>query len=71
MTHVFQIFAALAFPIEDNSDVFISYQLQANYALPENETDYQYPPIITDDSRRSFHFTRKRIYQYFEEELSS
>lgn len=64
----FQLFLAIAIPLElPNTNVFVSYNFEANYNLPENQTEFEYPPIIS----RSFPINRKYIYTALEFKMKS
>lgn len=63
-----QIFVAIAVPVElPDTNVFVSYNFEANYNLPENATQYEIIPTV----ERSFQITRKYIYDALEFKLSS
>lgn len=59
-----QILTAFAVPLKINTpgDVFLSVNFEAAYNLPENETDFSYPPIIGST-------TRQLLYELFERKL--
>ncbi|XP_017776028.1 PREDICTED: uncharacterized protein LOC108562263 [Nicrophorus vespilloides] len=62
------LFIALALPLEvDNIDLFFSYNFEGNYVLPQNQTEWEYPPIIS----KSFNIARKFVYNAFEFKLKS
>lgn len=43
----FQMFVAVALPLElKTNSAYFAYNFEANYALPDNTTQYQYPPLI-------------------------
>lgn len=60
---LFKIFVAIAVPLEAPlTNVFVSYNFEANYNLPENSTEYEIVPIV----ERSLQITRKYIYDAIE-----
>lgn len=64
-----QLFLAIAIPLElPHNNVFLSYNFEANYNLPQNDTTYDYPPIISD---RSLGISRKNAYAALEFKLKS
>lgn len=64
---MFQIFLALALPLElDELDVFVAYNIEATYQLPENETEFTYPPLIGDTV-----VDRKFVYNLLEYKMKS
>lgn len=63
----FQLFLALSLPLElPEYNVFFSYNMEANYVLPQNETEFSYPPLV---SKRSW--DRRFIYDMLEYKLKS
>lgn len=54
-----QILAALAVPLNDRKDVFVSYNFEANYNSPAAATDY-IPGPLTRVSCRVFIDIKKR-----------
>ncbi|XP_044256517.1 uncharacterized protein LOC123006249 isoform X2 [Tribolium madens] len=61
------IFLALSLPLEiPDYNVFFSYNLEANYELPQNETEFTYPPLV---SKRSW--GRKYFYDILEYKMKS
>ncbi|CAH1133546.1 unnamed protein product [Ceutorhynchus assimilis] len=49
-------------------DLDMSWNIEANYLLPQNETQYTFPPIIPADSDRRL-FDRSMLYKMFEAKL--
>ncbi|KAF5307283.1 hypothetical protein FQR65_LT06999 [Abscondita terminalis] len=63
------IFLAIAIPLElPKTNVYLSYNFEANYNLPENQSTYDYPPIVSD---RSIGISRKNVYSALEFKLNS
>ncbi|KAF2888019.1 hypothetical protein ILUMI_18154 [Ignelater luminosus] len=63
------LFLAIAVPLElPKTNVFVSYNFEANYNLPQNESTYEYPPIVSD---RSLEISRKRAYDALEYKINS
>ncbi|XP_031338527.1 uncharacterized protein LOC116167390 [Photinus pyralis] len=63
------LFLAIAIPLElPKTNVYLSYNFEANYNIPENETTYDYPPIISD---RSLGINRKNVYDALEFKINS
>ncbi|CAH0562492.1 unnamed protein product [Brassicogethes aeneus] len=61
------IFLALALPLEiEEPDVFVAYNIEATYKLPENETEFSYPPLYGDTA-----VDRKFVYNILEYKLKS
>ncbi|EFA11156.1 hypothetical protein TcasGA2_TC004760 [Tribolium castaneum] len=51
------IFLALSLPLElPDYNVFFSYNLEANYELPQNETDFTYPPLVSRSWGRKYFY---------------
>ncbi|KAK4881539.1 hypothetical protein RN001_004858 [Aquatica leii] len=63
------LFLAIAVPLElPSTNVYLSYNFEANYNLPENQSTYDYPPIVSD---RSLGINRKNVYNALEFKLNS
>lgn len=63
----FQIFVAIAFALEPPyHDVTFSINLEGNYVLPMNDTEFTYPPVV---SRRSWQ--RQFFYNILESNIKS
>lgn len=61
-----QLFLAIAIPLEHPVyNIFLSYNIEANYNVPENQTDFTYPPIV---SKRSL-MQRKNFYEAIENKI--
>ncbi|XP_030759669.1 uncharacterized protein LOC115885048 [Sitophilus oryzae] len=61
------LYAAVAWPLTDiNIDVFGAVFFEAYYSLPDNQTTYEYPPVIAVRS-----FGRKLVYDTLETKLNS
>ncbi|XP_025830327.1 uncharacterized protein LOC112904452 [Agrilus planipennis] len=62
------LFVAIAFPVEiNNVDLFFSVNLEANYNLPSNQTNFTYPPTV---SNRNFPtISRLGVYRALEFKL--
>ncbi|KAK9758632.1 DM4/DM12 family [Popillia japonica] len=62
------LFLAVAMPLEiPEPEVFVSYNFEANYNLPENQTTFQYPPVVS----RAMDIARKEIYDAIEFKMDS
>lgn len=48
-------------------EVFVSYNFEANYDLPENQSSFDYPPDIS----RAMNIDRKRVYNALEFKMDS
>lgn len=48
-------------------EVFVSYNFEANYELPENETTFEYPPIVSG----ALEIARKEAYRALEFKMDS
>ncbi|XP_023313157.1 uncharacterized protein LOC108910280 [Anoplophora glabripennis] len=61
------IFVAVAIPLNNRglADVFFSMNFEASYSLPQNQTQFVFPPIITDT------VTRKFVYNMVESNIQS
>ncbi|KAJ8944610.1 hypothetical protein NQ318_011466, partial [Aromia moschata] len=61
------IFLAIAIPLNNRglADVFFSMNFEASYSLPQNQTRYVFPPIISDT------VTRRFIYNMMETNMQS
>lgn len=61
-----QLFLAIAIPLEHPVyNIFLSYNIEANYNLPENQTEFTYPPIV---SKRSL-LQRRNLYEAIENKI--
>ncbi|GJQ67490.1 hypothetical protein Trydic_g5133 [Trypoxylus dichotomus] len=62
------LFLAIAMPLEiPEPEVFVSYNFEANYLLPENQTTFQYPPIVSN----AMEVARRQVYDALEFKLNS
>lgn len=61
------MFLAIAIPLNNRglADVFFSMNFEASYGLPQNQTQFVFPPIITDT------VTRKFVYNMLESNIQS
>ncbi|XP_045482072.1 uncharacterized protein LOC123686127 isoform X1 [Harmonia axyridis] len=60
------LFVTLSIPLGlKEEDVFLGYNMEANYVLPENQTSFSYPPILGERS-----ITRSSVYQFLSNKLS-
>lgn len=65
---ILKLFLAVAMPLEiPEPEVFVSYNFEANYNLPENQTTFQYPPVVS----RAMDIARKEIYDAIEFKMDS
>ncbi|KAJ3640057.1 hypothetical protein Zmor_003377 [Zophobas morio] len=65
------IFLAISLPLElPEYNVFFSYNMEANYVLPQNETEYTYPPLLERSLNRRF-WDRKYFYDILEFKIKS
>ncbi|KAF5286309.1 hypothetical protein FQA39_LY04207 [Lamprigera yunnana] len=63
------IILAISVPLElPRTNVYFSYYFEANYNLPENQSTYEYPPIVSD---RSLGINRKNVYKTLEFKINS
>ncbi|XP_050302525.1 uncharacterized protein LOC126740505 [Anthonomus grandis grandis] len=62
------IYAALALPVPDSGyiDLFCAVFFEAFYSLPDNTTELQFPPLVSDRM-----FGRKSLYESIEAKLVS
>ncbi|CAH2015916.1 unnamed protein product [Acanthoscelides obtectus] len=60
------MFVAIAIPLDlrGPADVFFSMNFESSYPLPQNQTQFNYPPIIGST-------TRQMIYGYLESKINS
>ncbi|VEN44387.1 unnamed protein product, partial [Callosobruchus maculatus] len=60
------IFVAIAIPLDlrGPADVFFSMNFESSYPLPQNQTEFTYPPIIGST-------TRQMIYRFLESKINS
>lgn len=67
MVH-FQLIATVAVPLEAGNpgDVVFSVITEASYILPTNETEFDYPPIISNNASSS---ARRIFYELLEGKL--
>lgn len=67
----FQLFLAIALPLElDDYSVFVSYNFEGNYNLPQNQTEFTYPPIL-GEGRSGLDINRETVYSALEHKLES
>nr|CAI5842417.1 unnamed protein product [Callosobruchus analis] len=59
-----QLIATIAVPLDIKApgDVILSLILEANYNLPQNQTSFEYPPILGESERTL-------IYKMFERKI--
>ncbi|CAH1137790.1 unnamed protein product [Phyllotreta striolata] len=59
-------FVAVAMPIDITgpADLFFSFNIEASYGLPENQTEFQYPPLITSTRRFLYNLLESKINEY-------
>ncbi|XP_022907604.1 uncharacterized protein [Onthophagus taurus] len=69
------IILAIAIPLElPNYEIFFSYNMEGNYNLPQNETDYTWPPDVSRKGANHFlenFLSRKFVYGVIERKLKS
>ncbi|XP_044765064.1 uncharacterized protein LOC123321490 [Coccinella septempunctata] len=60
------LFVTLSIPLGlKNEDIFLGYNMEANYVLPENQTFLAYPPILGEGR-----VMRSSVYQLLSRKLS-
>lgn len=52
-------------------DADLAWNIEANYLLPQNESEYTYPPIIPAESEERELLNRNIIYKMIEMRLDS
>lgn len=52
----FQLIVTIAVPLEIKApgDIIYAALLEANYVVPADQTEFEYPPIVSSTSSRSF-----------------
>lgn len=60
---------AVAIPLSlEGNGAYMAYNFEANYALPNNNSHFEYPPIIYRKSK-TFMIDRKLVYDAIETKL--
>ncbi|XP_065169573.1 uncharacterized protein [Atheta coriaria] len=60
------LFLAIALPLERSHSTFMAYNFEANYALPNEVVEYEYPPLI---ERKAKMFDRRFVYDAIESKM--
>ncbi|XP_030748261.1 uncharacterized protein LOC115876583 [Sitophilus oryzae] len=52
-------------------DADLAWNIEANYFLPQNESEYTFPPLVPSESTERQFFERSMLYKIFEMELDA
>lgn len=70
---MFQILVAFDLKLVPSQiDADFSWNIEANYFLPQNETEYTFPPVVSSDSSEERGlFDRATLYKIIEMKIES